>query len=305
MGGIRMESVEFHPLGWEDREALTRAFREDGRRSCEYCFANNYLWNHIYRVEVAGYGDCMLLRYVSDGGRKNYVFPLGHGDKRAALEYLRGHVSRQETPLVLTGLMEEEVKLLEQWYPSEFTVSSDRDMADYVYRMEDLRDLRGKKYHGKRNHIARFKEHDWHYERLDSTNTRACQNMLQEWKKGKKDHWDSLAEQEFHVVERALCSFEPLELVGGVLYLGEQVVAFCLGEPLNEDTFVVHFEKAFADVQGAYPMINQQFVEHECQNYAYINREEDDGEEGLRRAKMSYRPVFFVEKYTAIWNSVL
>ena len=79
-----------------------------------------------------------------------------------------------------------------------------------------------------------------------------------------------------------------------------RVVAFCLGEPLTEDTFVVHFEKAFADVQGAYPIINQQFAEHECGDYPYINREEDDGEEGLRRAKLSYHPVMMQEKCMAI-----
>lgn len=78
--------------------------------------------------------------------------------------------------------------------------------------------------------------------------------------------------------------------------MDNQIVAFTMGEPICSDTFVVHIEKAFPDVQGAYPMINQQFVEHECMQYKYVNREEDTGEEGLRKAKRSYRPVFMVEK---------
>ena len=78
--------------------------------------------------------------------------------------------------------------------------------------------------------------------------------------------------------------------------MDNQIVAFTMGEPICSDTFVVHIEKAFPDVQGAYPMINQQFVEHECMQYKYVNREEDIGEEGLRKAKRSYRPVFMVEK---------
>lgn len=90
--------------------------------------------------------------------------------------------------------------------------------------------------------------------------------------------------------------FEELKLTGGVLRIDGDVVAFTLGEPVCSDTFVVHIEKAFAEVQGAYPMINQQFVEHECMDYQYINREEDTGAEGLRKAKLSYRPVFMVEK---------
>ena len=74
------------------------------------------------------------------------------------------------------------------------------------------------------------------------------------------------------------------------------MIAFTIGEEICKDTFVVHIEKAFADVQGAYPMINQQFVQHECMNYQYINREDDTGSEGLRKAKLSYRPAFLVEK---------
>jgi hypothetical protein len=98
------------------------------------------------------------------------------------------------------------------------------------------------------------------------------------------------------VTLNALAHLEELELKGGLIRLDGEVIAFTLGEPICEDTFVVHIEKAFADIQGAYPMINQQFVEHECSDYQYINREEDTGAEGLRKAKLSYRPVFLVEK---------
>ena len=87
-----------------------------------------------------------------------------------------------------------------------------------------------------------------------------------------------------------------MELTGGILRVNGEVVAFTIGEPICEDTFVVHIEKAFSDIQGAYPMINQQFVEHECMDYKYINREDDTGAEGLRKAKLSYRPAFLVEK---------
>ena len=98
------------------------------------------------------------------------------------------------------------------------------------------------------------------------------------------------------VTLNSLRLFEELELKGGVLRSDGKVIAFTIGEEICEDTFVVHIEKAFADIQGAYPMINQQFVEHECMGYRYINREEDTGEEGLRKAKLSYRPVFIEEK---------
>ena len=98
------------------------------------------------------------------------------------------------------------------------------------------------------------------------------------------------------VTMNSLRLFKELELTGGLLRVDGEIAAFTIGEPVCDDTFVVHIEKAFADIQGAYPMINQQFVSHECMDYPYINREEDTGAEGLRKAKLSYRPVFLVEK---------
>lgn len=101
---------------------------------------------------------------------------------------------------------------------------------------------------------------------------------------------------EMCVTLNSLRLLDELDLIGGLLRINGEVVAFTIGEPICEDTFVVHIEKAYADIQGAYPMINQQFVEHECKQYKYINREEDTGAEGLRKAKLSYRPAFLVEK---------
>ena len=101
------------------------------------------------------------------------------------------------------------------------------------------------------------------------------------------------------VLERCFDNFEILGFTGGVLYKGEEVVAFTIGEPLTKDTYVVHIEKAFSDIQGAYAMINKQYVLHEMEQYTYVNREEDEGVEGLRKAKESYYPVKMVEKYIA------
>ena len=98
------------------------------------------------------------------------------------------------------------------------------------------------------------------------------------------------------VTLNALRLFEELGFKGGLLRAGGKVIAFSIGEPVCDDTMVVHIEKAYAQVQGAYPMINQQFLLHEAQGYPYVNREDDAGQEGLRQAKLSYHPAFMVEK---------
>jgi len=122
--------------------------------------------------------------------------------------------------------------------------------------------------------------------------------MALKWRQMHQLEDDEEMINEIAVTQNSLRLMKELELTGGLLRVDGEIVAFTIGEPINDDTFVVHIEKAFSEIQGAYPMINQQFVTHECQDYKYINREEDTGAPGLRKAKESYRPVFMVEKGT-------
>ena len=131
---------------------------------------------------------------------------------------------------------------------------------------------------------------------MTEDNLEECFQMALKWRNENGCDEDHDKNAEMCVTLNSLRLFKELELTGGILRVNGEIVAFTMGEPINDDTFVVHIEKAFADIQGAYPMINQQFVEHECAAYKYINREEDTGAEGLRKAKLSYRPVFLVEK---------
>ena len=188
---------------------------------------------------------------------------------------------------------------MEQWYPDRFQIEYNEDVADYVYESEKLATLSGKKLHSKRNHINKFKavyEGRWSYEPITKDNLEECFQMALKWRNENGCEDDEEKNAEICVTLNSLRLFEELELVGGVLKVDGEIAAFTIGEPICEDTFVVHIEKAFADIDGAYTMINQQFVQHACMDYKYVNREEDTGAEGLRKAKRSYRPVFMVEK---------
>mgnify|MGYP000528299491 FL=1 len=120
--------------------------------------------------------------------------------------------------------------------------------------------------------------------------------MALKWRNKNGCEDDPEKNAEMCVTLNSLRLYKELGLKGGVLKADGKIVAFTVGEPVSDDTFVVHIEKAFADIDGAYPMINQQFVQHECTGYQYVNREDDAGSEGLRKAKLSYRPAFLVEK---------
>ena len=192
----------------------------------------------------------------------------------------------------------EQFALLEEIYPGRFQIEYRRDYADYVYEAEKLAKLSGKKYHGKKNHTNKFKKlyPNWQYERLNDSNVEECFQMALKWRNKNGCEEDTEKNSEMCVTLNSLRLYKELDLCGGVLRAEGNVVAFSIGEPVSDDTFVVHIEKAFADVPGAYPMINQQFVEHEVQGFSYVNREEDMGETGLRSAKESYHPIFMVEK---------
>ncbi len=290
--------MEFRKITLDDREWMSTKFNEDQRQGCEFTFGNNYIWRKIYDVEVTEIYDCAVIKLSSEG-KVRYSFPIGGGDKKKALEALLAETKEKQQVLQMNIILEQDKANLEEWFPGQFEMTSDRDSFDYIYLTEKLTGLAGKKLHGKRNHIARFKDNNWSYEPMTSENKWDCLKMNEQWCDKQQCKWNQDMEDEFCAVAEAIENFEALGFVGGVLRIDGEIVAFSIGEPLSDDTFVVHIEKAFSEIQGAYPMINQQFVEHECQSFTYVNREEDTGAEGLRKAKMSYYPEILLEKYVA------
>lgn len=288
---------EFKRPELEDKELISSYFAKAPGRSCERTFVNVYLWSRHYKVKFAVIEDALVFRDEGDGFAFSY--PAGKDEAvKKALEALMEYCRERKCPFRLYNVTEEHFAQLCGWFPDRFQIRYDRDAADYVYETEKLATLAGKKLHGKRNHINKFKAlyPDWSYESLNDDNVEECFRMALKWRNQNGCDDDAEKNAEMCVTLNSLRLYKELGLRGGVLKIGEKIAAFSVGEPLCSDTFVVHIEKAFPDIEGAYPMINQQFVLHECMDYTYVNREEDTGAEGLRKAKLSYRPVFMVEK---------
>lgn len=280
-----------------DKEMISSYLKKNPGRSCERTFTNIYLWSRHYGVTFAKVENAIVFRSEDEG--VGYAYPAGDlEDVKRAIEILSEYSKERGLALSFYNVTPDQYEQLNAWYPGRFTVEYERDYADYVYESEKLTTLSGKKLHGKRNHINKFKSlyPNWSYETLSKENVEACFQMALKWRRENGCEEDEEKNAEMCVTLNSLRLMEELELTGGVLKVDDEVVAFTIGEAVCEDTFVVHIEKAYAHVEGAYTMINQQFVTHECQKYQYINREEDMGAEGLRKAKLSYRPVFLVEK---------
>lgn len=281
----------------EDKALIDQYFRACNSRSCEDTFANLYLWSRHYKIKYA-FLEGMLIFQQTEGGRYT-SFPKGEQTNlKKVLDELISWYEEHELEFHLMNVTPQQFEILEKLYPGRFSIEYDRDVADYVYEVEKLINLSGKKYHGKKNHINKFKKTyaNWSYESLTKENAEECFQMALKWRNANGCDENVEKNAEMCVTLNSLRLLEELNLRGGLLRADGEVVAFSIGEPVCSDTMVVHIEKAFADVPGAYPMINQQFLIHEASEYQYVNREEDTGDEGLRQAKESYKPAFLQEK---------
>ena len=279
-----------------DRAALTPYFYRSEYRGCEYSFANIYLWGHQEYALVEG----ELVLFSHWEGRSMYVYP-GREKRREIFEALSADAAERGIPMRMYGLDREAIEQIEALFPGQYGFAAYRDGFDYLYDIHRLTELRGKKLQQKRNHINRFIDSfpDWYTLPITAENLAECQAMAADWYKVHED-----PEHDYQMEKVALCrafnSFDALGMEGLALYAEGRIVAMTMGNRLRADTFDVNFEKAYADISGAYPLINREFARLIHSRYpeiAFLNREEDMGLPGLRKSKLSYHPDMLLEKF--------
>lgn len=296
--------IQFKAIELSDKSWIDAAVRAEDCRSADFNFANMFMWDSSYRQLVAPLDGRVAAKpkYMQ---QPFFAFPIGEGDLKTAILRLCDYSASRGFPFCVKGVTAQHREQLEALFPDRLHFTEDRDHFDYIYLAEKLAALSGKKLHAKRNHINRFIEThgDWRFERMTSAHLPACRAMLEAWirqYRASGASMDGVAE-EHAAIDCAFAHFDALGLEGGVLYVGEKLIAFTVGERISSDTYNIHFEKAYSDIQGAYPMINREFVRQILDRHSdvlYINREDDMGLENLRRAKQSYYPDFMVEKYS-------
>ncbi|MFA9465869.1 MAG: DUF2156 domain-containing protein [Velocimicrobium sp.] len=292
--------IEFRNMTVEDKDWMNEMIKESDLRGCEYSFGNLFIWRKVSKVKVAQVENFLCVIGDSKENEIIYNYPVGSGDEKRVIERLIEDAKEKGCIPRFRAVLEEQKKRLEEWFPEQMEFTTNEGDWDYIYEVEKLTRLAGKHYHGKRNHIARFKDGgDWSYEPITEENMDECRAMNEIWCKEYGCGKSESARLEQCAVQQSFSHFKELGFEGGLLRKAGEVIAFTIGEPLNSDTYNVHIEKAFPQIQGAYPLINQQFVEHNMQAFTYVNREEDMGEEGLRKAKMSYKPQIHLKKYVA------
>lgn len=295
--------LEFRDITVEDKPRVDACTRAYSYRLCEHCFTDLFIWRGHYKTKICFWEDFLFVRMQTmDEGRTMYLAPIGKGDLAAAIHLLEQDAAGQGVPFIMCSVAEDMKPRVEQALPDYFEYSTDESSWDYIYLSEKLQTLSGKKLQSKRNLVNRFlaaHEGHWTYEDITPENTHDAFNFHIKW----CEQNGCMRDQEFWgetcAIGSALNYFAPLDMRGGILRLDGEVIAFTLGCQATEDMYVVQIEKADHEIAGAYQMINQQFVKRNCTQVKYVNREEDLGLEGLRKAKRSYYPEMMGVKYCA------
>ena len=292
--------LNFHKPSVQDYDWIHEILYPADLPGADNTFHNMYFWE-CYYGEVAQLGGFVTQR-LSQGGVSTYLFPAGKGDVQAALEQLMQDAKSRGEKFCLRGVTDDKKALLEQLFPGKFTFTAYRDSFDYIYTVEELTELHGKKLQAKRNHCNRFEQDHPNFETRVVTmeNIALCRDMVQKWYE--VHEWNEQIEQEKTAISRAFDCFDKTNMDGLMLLDGGEVIAFSMGARMNEEYYDVCFEKAYSAINGAYAMINREFSRMIAQKYPdvqFLNREDDMGEPGLRKAKESYQPTLLLEKFNA------
>jgi hypothetical protein len=293
------EFPEFKPLDLNDLPVVIDLLKEYKPGTSEWTFTNLFIWRSHYGFRWSRYRDWLMVIVEEPGGGIYAMQPIGPSPRSDAVLALLSWL-REERGQAVPRIEKADSRLASELKGLKYcSVEPARDQFDYIYLRSDLVALEGSKYRSKRNHINKLSRlYNFTYEPLRPEHIGACIELQEKWCQLRRCSEDLNLLGEWEAIREILRNFSNLTVQGGVIIVGRQVCAFTVGELLNEETAVVHIEKADEDIPGLYPIINQQFCEQAWTGIKFINREQDLGLPGLREAKLSYYPHHFAEKFT-------
>lgn len=312
--------IKFKDVTIDDKDLIQSFTLWGERQNCDLSFANLISWRFLYNTQYAIVGDYLVFRFYA-GRHLAYMAPVARPKQQAdgrlrvepcdecsaeVIRAMHDDAIAMGHPFLMLGVCNYMRDVIESHFPGVFDIKAERDYSDYIYERDKLVNLSGKKLQSKRNHINKFKSlyPDYEYRELTPEMIPQCIELEHQWRAaaggdGGDGEEEDLSE-ELRSMTRAFNRWTELGLFGGSIFVGGRMVAFTYGCPINHNTFDVCVEKADINYEGAFTIINQEFAKHIPEQYFYVNREEDLGDEGLRRAKMSYKPDILLEK-----NSVM
>lgn len=312
--------LSFKPIALESRSEILGFLQNDHFSIADISFGNLYIWKHAREISYTTYASTLLIQTRYAGQTPYFFFPIAgdESSKLEALSALESYAQANGYPLHFERVEARNLPLLRQAFPT-ISIEPTPDHFDYVYSVEELLHLSGRKFHKKKNHLNSFlQRYEWELESITQANAKELAKVARIWLDSNPAKSDDL-ELEYLGICAALESFDKLGLQGVAVRAREKItlgsndidpalleshalpiIAFSFGEAINDEMAVIHIEKAAPNIIGAYQIINQQLLARCFSSLRYANREEDLGIPGLRQAKRGYNPVFMVEKFRAI-----
>jgi len=291
------EFPEFKHVDLEDRDIIQEILHSYKPRTSEWTFTNLFIWRNHYNLQWSIYKDWLLV-YCKEDNDIYMMQPIGPEGRNVLVDILFQWL-KDEKGQAIPRIEKADKRFVSELLPSKhIIIEPSRNHFDYVYLRENLVQLSGNRYRSKRNRINQLiRAYTFTYTELQEEHIKDCLLLQEKWCEMKRCKDDLNLMGEWEAVREILTNYHILNLTGGVIMIEGRVEAFTIGELLNENTAVVHIEKANPEIPGLYPMINQQFCEKSLHNVTYVNREQDLGIDGLREAKLSYYPDHFEKKY--------
>ncbi|WP_264169892.1 DUF2156 domain-containing protein [Clostridium estertheticum] len=299
----------FKRLTIEDKEIFEKYIYPYKFLSCEYSFTTLYIWREACDICFTVYKDALIIKKMDFEGRYYFMQPLGYNKEnlKELIDVLMDYKKENNMEFVFKDLDESFMEEIKDIYGDVrgICIKEDRDNFDYLYEAEKLTKLSGKKLHGKKNHYNSFIK-NYNYEVKDIEETQVIKDVVvaaEKWYEANNN--DSMLNFELQGIKDILENIEIVNTKGIAVYVDEKIVAFSLGEKLNDDLAVIHIEKADTSYSGVYSFINKAFVDRSFSDVKIINREQDLGIEGLRKSKLSYHPFKLEKKYIFSSSNVL
>ena len=296
--------IPFRPLTVQDKLLVERYVFPSEMRICDLGFVNLISWQFLYDTEIAVYKDFLLFRFYTDG-HLAYLFPVGNGNYKEVVEAMMEDANALGHAFLMLGVCEADFAKLDASMPEHFYRTSDRCYFEYIYLRQSLATLSGKKMQAKRNYVNRFINQypNYAFKHLTPDMFAKCLELDRYWMQSKR--FETIEEEKESANERAALEnafryWTSLNAQGGALYVGNEIVAFTYGSPINHDTFDVCVEKANTQYEGVFQMVNREFVRSLPEQYIHVNREEDMCISGLRSSKLSYHPELLLGKYAVM-----
>ena len=288
--------LAFKNLTWKDKDTYTKYFQASPVHYAEYSFFGLWAWQHAYPIEIA-YTDENLCWLRSGGPLPGMFGPVGNWDAVDDWDKALSHFKPGDLIYDVPGKLKAKLETRDN-----LRFTEDRDQHEYIYAVKDLIALKGRNYAQKRNRVRAFLDgYEWDYYPLTKNDFDEILDFQERWRAHRdetmtKEEASSLYDEDL-AIRNALEKWDDFKFLGSFIKVDEKIIAYTIAEELDEKNIDVRFEKAFGEYAGSYQAINYLFMKNQCSQYEYANREEDMGEPGLREAKLSYNPMFMLEKF--------